>query len=206
MNTKTIALVVALSACASSPRNGPDLDPNLARSFANITDSVSFSDLRYGWSECCWQTLLVLRPRGTWTFVRVDSVVRWFEAAADSVMFRAVTARLLKLGFASGWPPSFGATTLDVPAATLTLSAPGQCHQTSASTELSGEALPSEWRLARAVLDSLATHVRWHRRSPPHWAVVDRYKIVARFRCGSEAWFRPELRSKKAETPRDSIP
>lgn len=170
--------------------SGGELDPGLVRSFAGLVDSVSFGDARYGWSECCWQTWLVLRPHGTWTFVRVDSTVHWFEAAADSATFRAVTTRLVQLGFAAGWPTSFGDTLLDTPRATLTLRAPGQCHQTSASPYVGGRPLPREWRVARAILDSLATHVVWQVRSPPQWAVVDRYRIGVRFICGSEAWFR----------------
>jgi hypothetical protein len=68
--------------------------------------------------------------------MRADTTVRWFEAAADSVTFRAVTARLIHLGFIVKWPTSFGADVSDLPVATLTLRAPGQGHQTSASPEL----------------------------------------------------------------------
>jgi hypothetical protein len=186
----TVGLVLAGSACASRADLKPHVSPELARSFAAVTDSVSFSDSRYGWSECCWSTLLVLRPRGTWTFVRVDSTVRWFEAAADSVTFRGVTARLLALGFVSAWPMSLGSTGSDIPTATLTLRAPGQCHQTSASPGLSGEPPPLEWQRARAVLDSLAAHVKWQRRAPPAWAVANLYEVVARPMCKPEELFR----------------
>lgn len=177
---------MALSACASSGRYGADLDPELVRSFSALVDSVSFADSRYGWSECCGQTLLVLRPRGTWTFVRIDSTVRWFETAADSATFRVVTARLIQLGFVAEWPTSFGANASDVPVATLTLRAPGQCHQTSASPEYSGRPLPSEWLAGRAVLDSLTAHIGWQERPPPDWALVDNFGIAVRFMCKPE--------------------
>jgi len=181
--------VMVLSACASSGRYRADVDPGLVRSFTALVDSVSFADARYGWSECCWQTLLVLRPRGVWTFARVDTTVRWFETAADSATFRAVTARLMHLGFVVKWPHFFGMMTSDVPVATLTLGAPGQCHETSASPELSGEPLPREWLMARAILDSLTAHVEWQERSPPPWALVEPHRLGGRFMCGSEAWF-----------------
>lgn len=186
MNARLLNVAMALSACASSGRYGADLDPELVRSFSALVDSVSFADSRYGWGECCRQTLLVLRPRGTWTFVRIDSTVRWFETAADSVTFRAVTARLIQLGFVAEWPTSFGANASDLPVATLTLRAPGQCHQTRASPEFSGRAHPTEWLAARAMLDSLTARIGWQERSPPDWALVDHYGIAVRSMCTPE--------------------
>jgi hypothetical protein len=178
-----VNLCVVALACASHARSASSPDRDLVRSFATLADSVSFADARYGWSECCWQSLLVLRPRGTWTLVHVDTAVHWFEAPADSAIFRRVTARLVQLGFAAGWPSSFGATRLDVPVATLTLRAPGQCHQTSASPGDGAGELPGEWLAARAVLDSLAANVVWAARSPPAWAAADRYTIAPRSMC-----------------------
>ena len=183
MKTWTASLCVLLS-CSASARQDNGLDKNLVKSFAALADSVSLADSRYGWSECCWQTLLVLRPRGTWTFVRVDTTVEWFEAPADSVVFRTVAARLVRLGLAAGWPSSFGATSSDVPVATLTLRAPGQCHQTSASPDGVGAQPPDEWLAARAILDSLAANTVWAARSPPQWAATDPFSIASRFMCG----------------------
>jgi len=185
MKAWPVGVVMALSACASTGHPGDAFDPALARSFAALVDSVSFSDSRYGWSECCWRTLLVLRPRGNWTFVRLDSTIHWFEAPADSTTFRSIVARLVQLGFVAGWPPSFGSTLSDVPVAVLTLRAPRQCHQTSASPATDGEALPREWGAARAVLDSLAAHVEWQVRSPPRGALVDHSSITPGFLCGA---------------------
>ena len=183
MNTWTVGLCLALSACAPSTRADPGYDKELVKSFAAMVDSVSFTDSRYGWSECCWRTWLMLRPRGTWTFVHLDTTVQWFEAPADSAVFRTVTARLVQLGFAAGWPSSFGADWSDIPVATLTLRAPGQCHQTSASPGYGEEAPPEEWLAARVVLDSLATNVRWAARSPPAWAAADPFGIAPRSMC-----------------------
>jgi hypothetical protein len=189
MNTWTASLCVALSACAPSARHAPGLDKELVKSFAPMADSVSFGDARYGWSECCWQTLLVLRPRGMWTLVQVDTAVQWFEAPADSAVFRTVTDRLVQLGFAAGRPSSFGATSSDVPVATLTLRAPGQCQQTSVSPDDGGTEPPGEWLAARAVLDSLAANVVWAAGSPPAWAAADPFSIAPRSMCGpSEVW------------------
>jgi hypothetical protein len=184
MKTWIAGLSLILMACASRSREAADFNKDLAKSFAAVADSLSFSDQRYGWGECCWQSWLVLRPHGTWTFVHVDSVVQWFEAPADSAVFRAVTARLVQLGFAAGWPSSFGGTAADdVPIAILTLRVPGQCHQVTVSPEEGGEELPSEWLAARALLDSLATNVGWAARSPPAGAVDNRFSIGLRFMC-----------------------
>lgn len=181
MWTATICVVVL--ACASSARHATGPHRDLVKSFAALADSVSFVDARYGWRECCWQTVLVLRPRGTWTLVHVDSAVQWFETPADSAVFRTVTAHLVQLGFPASWPSSFGATSSDVPLATLTLRAPGQCHQTSVSPDAGAAEPPGEWLAARAVLDSLAVNVVWAAHSPPAWAAADPFSIAPRSMC-----------------------
>jgi hypothetical protein len=184
LKTWTPGLCLVLVACPSRAREAPHLRKELVNNFAAMADSLSFGDTQYGWSECCWETWLVLRPRGAWTLVHVDSVVKWFESPADSAVFRTVTARLVELGFTAGWPSSLGATTTDVPVATLTLRAPGQCHQVTVSPDDGRTKLPAEWLAARAVLDSLAANVGWVSRSPPAWAVADRFTIASRFMCG----------------------
>jgi hypothetical protein len=155
----------------------------LVRSFANMADSVSFVDSHYGGPDCCWQTLLMLRPGGDWSFVRVDSTARWFDAPADSVAFRRVLIRLLQLGFVHDWPVAYESTT-DVSEAFMTLWAPGQCHENTSALVHKGKRRAAEWNAARAVLDSLATNTQWRQRRPPDWAPPNRFLIATGFRCG----------------------
>jgi len=184
--TASEALVIL--ACTTGILHGQDQrepDPELVRSFAAMADSLSFDDAHFGW-ECCRETVLLLRPRGTWTLLKVvNKRAQWLEVPADSLTFRSVVARLVRLGFALNWP-AFPTTLYDdVPEATLTLRAPGQCHQTVIQ-EMEDGNRPSGWKEARAILDSLVAHVRWQRHAPPKWATVWPLDVTHRFPCRPE--------------------
>ncbi len=133
----------------------------LVREFAAVTDSIAFLSE----TACCRADVMVLRPHGRWTLLRVDAVERDFDAPADSGAYRAVARRLIGLGAAAGWGPQFGFVGSDMPLATVTIHAPGQCHQTTAGrssdTGLPGDSVPAEWLAALRLLDSIIVHVAW---------------------------------------------
>ena len=158
-----LAAVLWACSCARPPRVTPRA---LIREFAAVTDSIAFLSQ----AACCDADVLVLRPRGAWTLLRLGRVERDFRAPADSLAFRAVAARLIGLGAGAGWPSEFGMVGSDMPLATLTLRAPGQCHQTTATRPvgpavpgdpLPADSLPPEWLAAVRLLDSLIAHVPW---------------------------------------------
>jgi hypothetical protein len=140
-------------------------DTGLAAQVAGLVDSVAWNDARYGWAECCHETHLVLRPRGTWTLVRTGQASAWFAAPADSGAFHRVATQLLRLGVLD-WPASVGAQTSDVPTTTVVLRLPGQCHQ---RTLFAGPeaVVPPAWRTAHQVLDSVIAQTRWQSRPSP---------------------------------------
>jgi hypothetical protein len=184
----TASGVLVILACATGSLHAQDQrepDPELVRSFANMADSLSFDDVHAGWT-CCRETVLLLRPRGTWALLKVVSQsVQWFEVPADSLAFRSVVARLVRLGFVVNWP-TFPTTLYDdVPEATLTLRAPGQCHQTTVQ-EMEHENPPSGWKEARGILDSLAASDAWQRHAPPKWATPWPLDVTHRFPCRPE--------------------
>src|SRR4051812_38388858 len=103
----TASGALAILACATSTLHAQDQrepNPELVRSVAATADSLSFDDANYGW-ECCRETVLLLRSRGTWTLLKVvNKSVQWFEVLADSLTFHSVAGRLVRLGFVVNWP------------------------------------------------------------------------------------------------------
>jgi hypothetical protein len=154
-------MVAVLGACSSA--QPPRVTARgLIREFAAVTDSIAFLTE----TACCDADVLVMRPRGAWTLLRLGRVEREFQVPADSVAYRTVAERLIGWGAAAGWPPKFGRLWSDTPVATLTIRAPGQCHQTTAirpsGAAEPGDSLPAEWLAALRLLDSLIARVPWH--------------------------------------------
>ena len=168
-----------------------DSSHELVREFAAVTDSIAFVTQ----PACCDADVLVLRPRGAWTLLRLGRVERDFRVPADSAAYRAVAARLIGLGAGAGWPSEFGMVGSDMPLATLTLRAPGQCHQTTATRPvdpavpgdpLPPDSLPPEWLAALRLLDSLIAHVPWEADGVRPLPAVATATPRVRWLCGAQ--------------------
>lgn len=176
-----LMMAPALWACGNA--QGPRVTSRgLVREFAAVTDSIAF--LRA--ASCCDADVLVLRPRGRWSLLRLGRIEQDFEAPADSMAYRAVAERLIGLGAAAGWPPTFGIGMDDTPTATITIRAPGQCHQTTATPSAEYAfpkgSLPAEWLGAIRLLDSLIAHAPWQADSTrPLARTADRGRWLCRW-------------------------